>query len=522
MEQSNSNIVNRLQSPPLGIAGAGSLITVKDLTVKYRQHTVLNNISFTMHCGEQWLITGKAGIGKSALAKAISGLIYSNGVIDLHFSKASELKKKVLFVEQWYHFNNSVGLQDFYYQQRYQSSDAEDAITVQEDLQQSFGTDTKLTATANHYVEQLGLSHRLNAPLIQLSSGEQKKLQLIKAFLQQVQVLVIDNPFIGLDIDARKNLNNIFNALVKAGTHIILIADGEEIPNCITHIAELSEGSLNIETKKAYQQKHNKAEAEQETFKEINFLIEPLHEFTDAVKLKNVSVRYEAKTVLQDINWKIKKGDKWLLQGHNGAGKSTLLSLLTGDNPQAYANEIYLFDKRRGTGETIWDIKKKIGYTSPELHWYFDINTTCIDTVVSGYFDTTGLYRKPTTEQIAEATKWLDWLELSPIAHKKLKDVSVGEQRMLLLARALIKNPPLLILDEPCQGLDMHQSRQFVSIVDTLMNNSERTLIYVSHRTDQIPKCITDTMKLDGGKQSEPGFTGLSDYEENKSLLQSA
>ncbi|WP_207632510.1 ATP-binding cassette domain-containing protein [Foetidibacter luteolus] len=499
MKESNSHTVNVQQTALLGDVSA--LITVKDLTVKYRQHTVLNNISFTMHRGEQWLVTGKAGIGKSALAKAISGSIYSNGVIDVHFSKSIELKKKVLFVEQWYHFNNSVGLQDFYYQQRYQSSDADDTITVLQDLQQSFGEDVKLAEAANHYVEQLGLSHRLNAPLIQLSSGEQKKLQLVKAFLQNVQVLVIDNPFIGLDVEARQNLNNIFDKLVQTGMHIILIADGEEIPNCITHVAELSEGLLQIETKRAYQQKHSKPEAQPQAFKEISFEHAPLPPFFEAVKLNNVSVKYGAKVVLQGINWRIKKGDKWLLQGHNGAGKSTLLSLLTGDNPQAYANEIYLFDKRRGTGETIWDIKKKIGYTSPELHWYFDANTTCIDTVVSGHFDTTGLYRKPTAEQTEEAEKWLSWLELTAIKNRKLRDVSVGEQRMLLLARALIKNPPLLILDEPCQGLDMHQSRQFVNIVDTLMDNSERTLIYVSHRMDQVPKCITGTMKLDGGKQ---------------------
>jgi len=520
LEQNNLHTNNSL---PTSASRAGDvLITVKDLTVKYRQQTVLNSLSFTMHRGEQWLITGKAGIGKSALAKAISGKIFSNGVIDIHFGKSSDLKKKVLFVEQWYHFTNGVGLQDFYYQQRYQSSDAEDAITVLEDLQQSYADSPTLAAKGTKYVEALGLSHRLNAPLIQLSSGEQKKIQLIKAFLQEVQVLVIDNPFIGLDVDARKNLNHIFDTLVQDGTHIILIADGEDIPSCITHIAELKEGALLVERKEAYLKNHTSTDKKADaTFKGAPFLKEPVEDFSVAVNLKNVSVKYGAKTVLQNINWKIATGDKWLLQGHNGAGKSTLLSLLTGDNPQAYANEIYLFDKRRGTGESIWDIKKKIGYTSPELHWYFDVNTNCIDTVVSGFFDTTGLYRKPSEEQLQQAKQWLDWLGLTAIQHKRLKEVSIGQQRMLLLARALIKNPPLLILDEPCQGLDLEQSRQFVTIVDTLMNNSNRTLIYVSHRKDQIPDCITHTMKLEEGK-SAPGFAGLSDYEESESLAKSA
>ncbi len=485
---------------------AGAFITVKDLTIKYRQQVILSNISFTMNRGEQWLITGKAGIGKSTLSKAICGKIYSNGAINIDFSKTSPLKKKIIFVEQWYHFTNTAGVNDLYYQQRYQSSDSEDTITVLDDLKRTFDlSDKEVSEKANAYLEQLGLIHRIQAPLIQLSSGEQKKLQLIKAFLEEAQLIIIDNAFIGLDVDARKNLNAIFTRLTQKGVQLILIADTEEIPACITHIAELKETHISVKTKEAYTLQQQPASHIEASYKKIlaglHTIDKPSFGFSNAVTLNNVSVKYGAKTVLKNIHWKINKGEKWLLQGHNGAGKSTLLSLLTGDNPQAYANEIYLFDKKRGTGETIWDIKKKIGYSSPELHWYFDNNTTCLDTVVSGFYDTTGLYRKPTEQQLAEANNWLSYLHMTEIANKRLKDVSIGQQRMLLLARALVKNPPLVILDEPCQGLDVEQSNQFISIVDALMHNNERTLIYVSHRKDQIPQCINHAMLLDGGMQ---------------------
>jgi molybdate transport system ATP-binding protein len=496
----------RVANPPANRKEVGAFITVKDLTVKYRQQVVLSNISFTMNRGEQWLITGKAGIGKSALGKAICGKIYSNGAINVEFSKTSTLKKKVLFVEQWYHFTNTAGVNDLYYQQRYQSSDSEDTITVLEDLKKSFDqTDKAIAEQTNSYLEKLGLFHRIHAPLIQLSSGEQKKLQLIKAFLEETQLIIIDNAFIGLDVDARKNLDAIFTDLAEKGTHLILIADTEEIPSCITHIAELKETHLNVRTKEVYNLQQQPSSPQEASYKKIlsglHAIQKPSFGFSNAVTLNNVSVKYGEKTVLQNIHWKINKGEKWLLQGHNGAGKSTLLSLLTGDNPQAYANEIYLFDKKRGSGETIWDIKKKIGYSSPELHWYFDNNTTCLDTVVSGFYDTTGLYKKPTEAQLSEANNWLSYLHMTEIANKRLKDVSIGQQRMLLLARALVKNPPLIILDEPCQGLDPEQSKQFISIVDALMHNNERTLIYVSHRKDQIPECINHAMMLDSGMQ---------------------
>ncbi len=230
-------------------------------------------------------------------------------------------------------------------------------------------------------------------------------------------------------------------------------------------------------------------------------LAENGNDFENAVLMKNATVSYGSKTILHNINWQVKRGEKWLLRGHNGAGKSTLLSLINGDNPQAYKNEIYLFDKRRGSGESIWDIKQKTGYVSPELHAFFDKGTTCYNAVASGFFDTIGLFKKLTAHQQTLVQQWLDFLQLSSLQTKPLSTLSSGTQRLVLLARALVKNPPLLILDEPCQGLDDDQKDSFVHLVNDLCERLNKTLIYVSHYENEIPSCIDHVLELNMGRQ---------------------
>jgi molybdate transport system ATP-binding protein len=213
----------------------------------------------------------------------------------------------------------------------------------------------------------------------------------------------------------------------------------------------------------------------------------------------NTTVRYGDTTILDGINWEVKKGEKWNVSGPNGAGKSTILSLITADNPQAYANEIWLFDKRRGSGESIWDIKKKIGFVSPELHQYFDFSASSFEVIASGLFDTIGLFRGLTVEQEESVLLWMPLLGLSELRTKRLSQLSTGQQRMVLLARALIKNPPVLILDEPCQGLDDEQAGYFKNLIDRLCGAFNTTLIYVSHYRQELPDCINKFLQLKNG-----------------------
>lgn len=475
-------------------------IIVKDLEIKMQGNTVLDDVSFILNEDEHLAIVGESGSGKTILAKALAGQLFYKGTVDI------VKQQKPVFVEQHYHFKNLSNVSDFYYQQRYNSFDSDDSATVIDELVKVV-MDQSNALESFHKIETLltllEMQHRKDAPVLQLSSGEHKRFQLIKALLVPAGILILDSPFIGLDISSREHLQQIINETAATGTTIIIICDTHEIPECITHIVALEKGKL-----KSFGEKNlqiaNSVNADYNNylykFNQLPDIKEKDCNFSVAVKMVNTTVQYGNKTILNNINWQVNRGDKWLLKGHNGAGKSTLLSLITGDNPQAYANEIYLFGKRRGSGESIWDIKQNIGYISPELHWYFDTNITCYQTIGSGFFDTIGLYRKLNTQQHNTLQQWLDFLHLSHVANKPLSSISTGQQRLILLIRALVKNPPLLVLDEPCQGLDEQQKKEFVQLVDDLCEKFDKTLIYVSHYDDEIPACINHVLQLENGK----------------------
>lgn len=469
-------------------------IILKDITVKLQGNILLDGISFSLQSTQHLAIVGASGSGKTTLAKVICGKGFHHGIVE--FAN----KPSINFVEQHYHFKTRSNTQDFYYQQRYNSFDNNDALTVAEELRLISTDETKINAL----LSELQLDHRKQSPLLHLSSGEHKRFQLIKSLLSNAGILILDEPFVGLDINSRKKLNSILSTVAASGIQIICITDVNEIPDCITDIAYLEKAKLKqFITKEAFKLSKENLLADYEPVYAFPALANKEEKpFSNVVRMENVSIAYGEKKVLDNINWQVKQGERWLLKGHNGAGKSTLLSLIYGDNPQAYANAIYLFDKKKGSGESIWEIKKNIGYVSPELQWYFDTNTTVYHAIGSGFFDTVGLFRKLTVEQHRILEQWLDLLRLSHVTHKPLSSISASEQRLTLLLRALVKDPPLLLLDEPCQGLDEKQAIHFVQLIDDLCIQLNKTLIYISHYEHEIPSCIDKVIELNEGKQN--------------------
>jgi molybdate transport system ATP-binding protein len=297
-------------------------------------------------------------------------------------------------------------------------------------------------------------------------------------------------------------LDQILNDVIKKGIHIILVTNAAALPACITHVATVAGGLCNgIVTKETFESKYSgrlQSPRLSPVFDAASFAT-CAEDFSVAIKMVNTNVRYDERDILNNINWEVKCGERWSISGHNGSGKSTLLSLVNGDNPQAFANAIWLFDRKKGSGESIWDIKKKIGFVSPELHHYFDPALLCWQVVASGLFDTIGLFRRPDAQQLASVDNWLSMLALQPYRNRYFNQLSNGEQRLVLLARALVKNPPLLILDEPCQGLDAEAAARFIALVDQICIQLNKTLVYVTHYEAEVPSCVTRKLKLENG-----------------------
>lgn len=470
-------------------------IFIQHVSVTLNKQKLLEDINLSINHSENWAIIGNSGSGKTTLGKAIAKQIFHHGEINIITSNPNDTR--IAFIEQQHQFKNKQNTLQFYHQQRFNSIDTENTITVAEIL------DSKIRQSENDWVAFFELEPLLHKPIIQLSNGENKRLQLIKILQNNPEILILDNPFIGLDKSARVLLQNALNQLSVLGKKIIIICSPKDIPGCITHIALLDNGRLEAKGPKEVILKNLDLDIISKASKEkvfIKALYQPiLSNFEKAVELINVSIQYNHQLILNDINWTIYKGEKWCVSGPNGSGKSTLLSLITADNPQAFAHQIWLFDKKKGSGESIWDIKKKIGHISPELHLFFDKTITVKEAIGSGLFDTIGLFKILSQDEEELIEKWMRSTKIDHLTSKRLYQLSIGEQRLVMLIRALVKSPPLLILDEPCQGLDEKQTQFIKTIIEEICLDKSLTLIYVSHYQDDIPNSITNFLHLEKG-----------------------
>lgn len=471
-----------------------NVLEVNELSVRKASLQVLADVSFTLRKGDHLAITGTAGSGKTTLALALAGKIFFNGTIRY----AGDLHGRIVWVEQEHHFKNLSNTSSFYYQQRFNSADAEDAISVAEYL-------GGIDISSNELLRPFEIGPLMDKPLIQLSNGENKKVQIARALLSSPAVLVLDQPFVGLDVSARAFLHQRIDELAAKGLLIILVTQHTEIPACITRVISLdkSKPAIFMERETFGQQvaamPRKKVHQLNEQLLKRLLTVSANGQLSAVIRMKDVHVSYGDKRILRDVNWEVKEGERWLLSGPNGAGKSTLLSLITADNPQAYANEIYLFGRKRGSGESIWEIKKRIGYLSPEMLLFFESGNSVFEAVASGLFDTIGLFRQLGDEQVQRVYDWLDLLGIRPLARKRLNELSAGEQRRTLLARALIKDPPLLILDEPCQGLDEETEADLLELINSICVEGNKTLIYVTHYANNRPACVDKIIQLDKG-----------------------
>ena len=478
------------------------LLQLLDATLRRPSGFTLTSLNWSLRQGEHWAVLGPVGSGKSLFVDALAGRVPISKGQFLH--PVGPLQTQVELVARDYTFDWRVAGGAQYYQQRFNAQAMETVPTVRDALQgliRPVGTinlasvplppptcsDAELTAIA----AQMRLEHLLDQPLTALSNGETRRTLLARSLLRRPRILLLDNPFSGLDADSRQLLHATLEQVAQSGVSLVMVVDERDLPRFITHRLVLNTADVPAPAS------HNPPTLTPEP--DYPAGATPL--FTNAVRMRGVTVRYGAKTVLNRIDWTVRRGEKWALLGPNGSGKSTLLSLITADNPQAYANAIELFDRRRGTGESIWSIKQRIGFVSPELHLYFPRQTRVREVIASGLFDTMGLFRKLTPSQADLVDAQLRSLDLWSLRDQPLSALSAGHQRWALLGRALIKSPPLLVLDEPTQGLDEARIDQFRQLIDErCIRHPDQTLIYVTHYPDELPRCVDQTLQLAGGR----------------------
>lgn len=493
------------------------IVLLEGATIRTAAQQVFPHLSFTVRRGEHWAFVGANESLITAVLDAIGGnAAIIRGKRTYPFFDAFRATNNdpllaphlcVQAVSFRHSFRNLSNTTEFYYQQRFNSTDAENALSVAAYLASLQSMREDPVWTFEKVVAELKLAPLLDEKLIMLSNGETKRVLLAAALLRNPVVLLLHQPLAGLDVAARKEITALLNAIAHSGTTLILTTTPHEVPDSITHVAVCNnDGSLATLLKKDFQPDAAVSGVAPVDLNELTDLLalQPAPHFDDIILMRNVSIRYGTHRILDGINWNVKQGEQWALTGPNGSGKSTLLSLINGDNPQAFANHIVLFDRRKGSGESIWDIKKKIGAFSPELYQYFPLETSCGQAVESGFWDTIGLFRPSHPFHAGIARRWMKLLHVDHLFEKPLRNVPPVQQRLCLLARALVKSPPLLLLDEPCQGFDASKLFRFKQLIEAIFAHSTTTLIYVSHYEQELPHGITKHLRLQGGKQVAP------------------
>jgi molybdate transport system ATP-binding protein len=462
------------------------LLKIQDATFKKFQYTVFQNTCWEMQAGESWAIVGGCGAGKTTFLEILDGKVLKiKGEMSYGFTGSGKLSEHVASV----YFNDpSINCGDFYRQQRYNASETEGIITVRNFLQLN-------DCDGFSELQALGLDQLLDMEIIKLSNGQFKKMMIAKALMKKPRLLLLDNLYTGLDKQARDYIDMTVNQIMALGTGIVTVAD-RHIPDSITNIMEIE----NFSVKNIYERENYVPVHHYPRYKLPALPPAPEKTFETAVKLDDVNIAYNGRPVVSQAKWTVRHGDKWALTGPNGAGKSMLLSLVFADNPQAYSNSIILFGRKRGTGESIWDIKDNIGFVSPEMHLYFNSNKTCGEAALSGLSENPYRKIKVTDETARFAGNLFEYFAITKIYREQFRHVSTGQQNIVLLIRALVKNPPMLVLDEPFQGMDDVSVSSAKYLLDEYCRN--RTLIFVSHRPEEIPSCIDKYCRIENGNMT--------------------
>ena len=516
-----------------------SLIRIKNCRAQDLRGTKIPLIDWTMFPGEAWLVIGPNGGGKADFLSSIAGEKQiipndSTGIYETKFVGSVEtvsLERAAALIQEERDLDES----------EYMDKIDEGRTGRRFICEVLGGPDSKhrnlpLPPIARRLetlpeVKLCGIEKILDRGLKFMSTGEIRRTLLCRALVSGKKLLILSDPFAGLDARSRTILLDFFKTIVgkqrnssdsETRTTIILGMERyHEIPETITNVLEFSEGKISFcGTKSDYEKVISERESARAKFREDerNEFVSELKSIRNEaaahnqeesaepseslVKMRDVNVGWENHRVLVNLNWEIKKGEHWLIRGPNGSGKTTLLELITGDNHQVFCNDVWLFGRKRGTGETIWDIKKNLGIVSYRWHVEYRMvgGTDLESVIISGFKDSIGLYEQKTDLETATARRWLRLGGFEGRGHESFGSLSYGEQRAVLILRAAVKAPKILILDEPCHGLDESYRQKILDLIETIAETGTTTLLHVTHDPSEVLPCEKHILELQPDK----------------------
>lgn len=511
------------------------MLELRRVTIRRAGCKVFSGTSWTIRAGQHWAVIGPNGSGKSTLLRALwGGWPLCAGEADYAFERTSAFRRNfyfsipeeavahVGFAEQQECIRRHLG----FFQERWYSGAEHEAPTVAAFLSWEairgitpFQVDAQPPDRARYHawrrraIRTMGLQALLPQPIHLLSNGEWRKVLIARVLMQSPAVLVLDDPFAGLDAASQARLQQHLVNLLRVRTPVVVMAlsQPDQIPPGITRALLLHHERVVLEGRwpqvrresawrNVFSPQFSKRGERGDVAVEAAAGRKAGEASPVVVECRHISLRFGGRKIIQDLSWIVRAGEQWALVGPNGAGKSSLVGMLAGDVPQAYAQDIRLFGHPRGTGETVWQLKRKIGFYSPELLVQFPGQLTLPTVVLSGFFDTLGVYRRSNRRQRQSALRWIKRLKLSTVQRRPFYELSEGEQRLALVARALVKEPPLVILDEPFQNLDATHSTRLRHVLEKIARHGRTTLIVIVHRLADLPSTVTHLIQLEKGR----------------------
>jgi molybdate transport system ATP-binding protein len=457
-----------------------SSIIIENLCVDFDQHFALENINLEIAENQHWALVGPNGSGKSALVGSLLGagqrLAGSiRGLPDNIAVVSFEAQAQLIETER-----------------KKDDADLLDVISEGTPVVEILKQHCVNPSLLEELIEAFGFRSLLDQSFRKLSSGETRKVMLMRAFTSAADLLILDEPFEGLDVKSYSYLENLLAQFANRLQLILVLNRFDEIPGFVSHLGYMDSGRLlhqvdrsdPIALKEIEQLLHLKTTDLTVPLGDVKAKTSSLNPEEPLVRIRNGKVAYGDKVIFQALDWTINAGQHWQVTGPNGCGKTCLLNLITGDHPQCYVNDIFVFGMQRGSGESIWEIKQHLGYVSSALQWEYKVSVSVQNAIISGFYDSIGIYQQYSDNEKNIAHQWLKLLGMRSRAEQPFNQLSFGDQRLVLIARAMVKHPPLLILDEPCLGLDDLNRQLVLALIEKICAASETTVLYVNHRSE--------------------------------------
>jgi molybdate transport system ATP-binding protein len=469
-----------------------SLARLDDIHFAYHLEPSLRIDAWHWRAGEHWAVVGGNGAGKTTLARLLlDELRPQRGSVQ--WGRGIDPARDVVYVS--FDMQKALMAWDDRFDDSETRADARDVGTsVRRAILQGQPEDDFF----QRLVTAFGISHILERGIRFISTGEGRKTLLARALFARPRLLILDNPLEGLDHNAQRELSALLEQLLAGSTPLLLLLpDGAALPAGITHVLHLERGQVVASGPRASVPLEQEASISAATQLPPPLLRAAPHDPHAApIEMRGVNVSHGQQRILNDIHWRFDRGQHCHISGPNGAGKSTLLSLIDGESHKAYGQPLWLFGRKRGSGESVWEVKANCGVVNTALQLNHVGRQRVLEVVASGLYDTVGLYQNCSGREKELTLAWVHTVGLDELARHRFDQLSFGEQRLALLARAMVKSPPLLILDEPCLGLDASHRHRFLALVDRIAAQGHTQVLFVSHEAGELPGCINQQLQL--------------------------